>query len=139
MAYNSGDGTRDSSKDIDLAPGITYSVGLWSDGTTMWSVKAGFDDKVFAYELSSGNYQSENDFNTLDAADNYAPRGMWSDGTTMWILDAIRFRVFAYDLASKQRTPDKDFDSLVRDNLNASGIWSDGTTLWVADQIDAKI
>ena len=54
LAYNSGDGTRDSAKDIDLAPGITYSVGLWSDGTTLWSVKAGFDDKVFAYELSSG-------------------------------------------------------------------------------------
>ena len=52
------------------------------------------------------------DFNTLFAANNWAPFGLWSDGTTMWVADEDDSKIYAYDLGSKARVPAKDFTNL---------------------------
>lgn len=114
-------------------------VGLWSDGTTLWSSDWGLLSKLFAYNIS-GARDDQHDFNTLTPAGNRSPRGIWSDGTTMWVCDDFEDRLFAYELATATRQPEKDFDSLQpAGNTEATGIWSDGVIMWVADAKDTKI
>ena len=68
------------------------------------------------------------------------PGGLWSDGTTLWVSDWVDDRIYAYDLATRQRDSTKDFDTLeAAGNTGPQGIWSDGTTMWVADDGDAKL
>ena len=44
-------------------------------------------------------------------------------------------RLYAYTLATRDRDPDRDFDTLREaGNHNPTALWSDGTTMWVADQ-----
>ena len=43
----------------------------------------------------------------------HTPWGIWSDDTTMWVADWGRSKIYAYNLATKQRDPYKDFDTLV--------------------------
>ena len=70
----------------------------------------------------------------LDAAGNDAPWGIWSDHTTMWVADSDDKKIYAYNLETKERDADKDFNTLdAAGNDNPRGIWSDGTTMWVAD------
>ena len=52
----------------------------------------------------------------------------------MWVVDHTNHddKVFAYDLATKERDASKEIDTLRSDgNRRAFGIWSDGTTVWV--------
>ena len=87
-----------------------------------------------------GVHLPTSDFNTLSNANNRNPRGIWSDGTNMWVGDADDNKLYAYDLATKERVPAQDFDTLsAADNRNPSGMWSDGTTLWVADLTNDKL
>ena len=70
----------------------------------------------------------------LDAAGNDAPWGIWSDHTTMWVADSDDSKIYAYNLETKERDTDKDFNTLdAAGNDNPRGIWSDGTIMWVAD------
>jgi hypothetical protein len=114
-------------------------VGLWSDGTTIWSSDWGLLSKLFAYSIS-GARDHAHDFDSLTPAGNRSPRGIWSDGKTMWVCDDFEDRLFAYDLSTTTRQPEKEFDSLLpAGNTEATGIWSDGTIMWVADAKDTKI
>ncbi len=80
------------------------------------------------------------DIDTLDAVGNTAPRSLWSDGETMWVADAKKDKLYAYDLATKTRSPDKDFNTLsAAGNGGPRGLWSDGITMWVVDDGDDKI
>ena len=134
-AYNT-DGTRDSSKDITVGE---YPNGIWSDGATLWVADSGAD-KLLAYTLASGARDADEDFDTLDAADNESPRGVFSDGTTMWVADSDEDKIYAYKMSDKSRDADEDFDTLDAAGNNAPrDIWSDGTTMWVADSDDGKI
>ena len=82
----------------------------------------------------------DEDFDTLDAAENEGPVGIWSDGTTMWVADYSDDKIYAYNLATKARDSAKDFNTLdTAENEGPAGIWSDGTTMWVADYSDDKI
>ena len=82
----------------------------------------------------------DEDFDTLDAAENEGPVGIWSDGTTMWVADYSDDKIYAYNLATKARDSAKDFNTLdAAENEGPAGIWSDGTTMWVADYSDDKI
>ena len=63
----------------------------------MWVVDDS-DRKIYAYDLSNGDRQSENDFNSLDAAGNDSPKGLWSDGTTMWVSDNNDNKIYAYEM-----------------------------------------
>ena len=58
----------------------------------------------------------------------------------MWVADDWDEKLYAYDMMSKERVPDKDFNTLKSaGNGGPEGIWSDGTTMWVADDWDEKI
>ena len=77
------------------------------------------------------------DFDTLMVAGNTAPWSIWSDGTTMWVVDNADDKIYAYNMQTKARDPDKDFDdfgdvSLSQTGLTAGDLWSDGTTLWLS-------
>ena len=84
-------------------------------------------------------------FNTLDAAGNNTPTGLWSDGSTMWVADFDDSKIYAYDMATKARVEDKEFDTLASsssqedDNSNPKGIWSDGATMWVSDENATRV
>ena len=132
--------------------------GIWSDTTTLWVTQliVGSDaDRhgsntgyIYAYNLATKEREKEKDFDTgmewwtvttLNIAGNSSPSGIWSDGTTMWVVDRRDDKVYAYNLAEKQRDAGKDFDSLSdRGGRGPQGIWSDGTTMWVAD-VDQKV
>ncbi len=74
------------------------------------------------------------DIESLDR-DNDIPTGLWSDGQILWVLENAASgadSVFAYDLLSGERQPDREFE-LDRRNRFSHGIWSDGETVWVAD------
>ncbi len=80
------------------------------------------------------------EFNTLSAAGNTLAGGIWSNGTTMWIADSGDDKIYAYNLATKQRDSAKDITTLsAAGNTDPTGIWSDGTTMWVADYNDRKL
>ena len=143
-AYNLATKDRDPDRDFDTlrAAGNNSPFGIWSDRTTMW-VADFRDDKLYAYSLATGNRDPARDFDGLSAAGNRSPAGIWSDGTTMWVANdptssRSSDRLFAYDLTSKGRDPDKDFDTLDAPGNDTSGIWSDGITMWVADW-DSKL
>ncbi len=92
---------------------------------------------------ATGDFAARNpaqDFDTLKAAGNGGAHGLWSNGQTLWVADASDNKLYAYDLATKQRDPAKDFDTLHdAGNRRPTGIWSDGTTMWVADWDDDNI
>ena len=63
---------------------------------------------------------------------NRAPRGIWSDRTVIWVSDSGQEKLFAHDLASGDRLPERDI-ALTERNGDARGIWSDDETMWVLD------
>ena len=130
-------GDRLSERDINTlnAAGNTVSLGLWSDGTTLWVVNNGTDnsdDKIFAYTLADGARNAAKDIDTLNVAGNNVPVGIWSDGTTLWVVDNDDDKLYAYTLANGTRKADRNID-LDDANSEPFGLWSDGTTIWVAN------
>ncbi len=91
-----------------------------------------------AMAQSTTHRHSNQDFNTLSVAGNNNLKGIWSDGKTMWVADNSDGKLYAYNLATKQRDLAQDFP-LDAENANPSGIWSDGTTMWVSDWDDDKL
>ena len=75
--------------------------------------------------------EPDKDFNTLAAAGNDRAHGLWSDGNTMWVVDDHDHKIYAYNMTTKARDPDKDFNRLGSDEPQR-GLWSDGNTMWVA-------
>ena len=65
---------------------------------------------------------------------NGDPAGIWSDGDTVWVADTLDNRLYAYRLATGERDPARDFDTLA--DYTPAGLWSDGATLWVLDYYD---
>ena len=71
---------------------------------------------------------------------NGRPTGIWSNGATMWVADWYDRKIYAYDLGTGSRDPDRDIDGLVDAGNDAPGtVWSDGATMWVVDSQDPKI
>ena len=125
-AYRLTDGTRDTTKEFNLATANDYPQGIWSDGTTMWVVD--FDDaKLYAYTLTDGTRDTTKEFNLAD--NDAPPHGIWSNRTTVWVLNAHPdAHVYAYTLSNGTRDTAKDIDIV---NNFPYGIGSDGTTMWV--------
>ncbi|MGI9256420.1 MAG: hypothetical protein ACR2PY_05745 [Salinispira sp.] len=99
--------------------------------------KYGYDAWGYAADGYNAAGVYRDDFTTLSAAGNAAPRGIWSDGTTMWVADDGDDKIYAYNMISKKRDADKDFDTLVAaGNTTPTDIWSDGTTMWVLNLND---
>ena len=92
--------------------------------------------------------QHDTEFDTLSAAGNDFPQGIWSDGATMWVVQRPSSfvghspipKLFAYNMATKQRDSGKDFNALdAAGNDNPTGLWSDGSIMWVVDHSDEKV
>ena len=139
---------------------------IWSDGTNMWV--SSFDRKgtsdwtaaatnrgddtagIYSFKLSDGSRDKDKDFShlintNLTYRGNDRPRGLWSDGETMWVAErddstnAVN-KIYAYDLATKSRVPNQDFNTLHgAGNRDPAGLWSDGETMWVGDDAEDKI
>ena len=156
--------TFDSSSDIrrvsdtEVTVRLTYIGdlvgGMATDGTLIFTVQAqaiaNYDGPALTVEIpvTAGflvpyAWNPEFDFNTLEAAGNSFPVGIWSDGTTLWVLDVEDDKIYAYNLSTKARDPDNDFNTFntlrAAGNRNPYGLWSDGTTLWVTDKTDDKL
>ena len=121
--------------DPAVDPANNTPQGIWSDGTTMWVVDIGNpigagDERIFAYNLSTGVRDTMKGFDLPTANDN--AQGIWSDGTTLWVADGGANQLFAYTLMGGAPDAGKNI-TLDVGNGTASGIWSNGTTLWVAD------
>ena len=119
------------------AAGNASPKGIWANATTMW-IADDEDDKLYAYTLATGAYDSSKDI-TLHS-DNGDPQGIWSDETTIWVADDEDDKLYAYALSDGTRqdgtgsTTDMELN-LHTDNGDPAGIWSDGTTIWVANNI----
>ena len=167
FAYTLSDWSRDSSKDITLQALNEDPMGLWSDGTTIYTADT-VDKKVYAYTLYttdendnqvfSGTNDSTKEFNLFDGGTsaysdgNALPGGLWSDGTTMWITDGDR-SVYAYTLATGAYDSAKTFSASIsitippsptrplgaQTHVTPHGIWSDGTTVWISDYTDGDV
>ena len=142
-AYNLANKNRDPAKDFDglQEAGNHNPRGIWSDGTTIWVADS---LKLYAYNLANRSRDPANDIDDLPPAGISYPWGIWSDGTTMWVADSGIYgnldKLYAFNLASKNRDPAKDVDTLdAAGNNRPQGLWSDGTTLWVADSDDNRL
>ena len=133
--------------DFDTArpsEGISFT-DIWSDGETMWIAARLLLDRestrggLYAYDVSSQQDDATQSLYTL-AGRNHLPWGVWSNGTTIWVSNAVVSKIYAYDLATRQRDRAKDFDGLrLAGNDSPHGIWSDEKTMWVADREDDKV
>ncbi len=147
-AYNVTTKLRDPDKDFKTLSeaGNDRPRGIWSDGTTMW-VADQTDNKLYAYhafsQFASRNdkqdFKDDENRSTLIAAGNNKPRGIWSDDETLWVADAAKGKLFAYNLATKERDSAKDFNTLDAENDHPTGVWANETTMWVADWNDDKL
>ena len=152
FAYKLGSGERQEDLEFDTlaAAGNDTPVGLWSDGTTMW-ITDDKDEMIYAYDLTTTVRKPELDFNSLSAAGNHNPRDLWSNGTTLWVADTgqwsawggwVHGKVFAYDMATRQRDAAKDLDFQSLRDVDATspaGLWSNGSTLYVSDWRNHKM
>ncbi len=113
--------------------------GIWSSGNTVWISQSGsgFIGDIHAYVLdinsdgtagpNHGNRDSSKDFAGV------AAEGIWSDGTTLWAANLSDSALHAYNLATKERIENMDFDL---DSVPGGGIWSDGDTMWSVSGTD---
>ncbi len=158
LAYSlTGSRYRDPDKDYRMLGdfGNDRPRGIWSDGETMW-VADQTDNKLYAYHaLALTSRNEKQDFDDLEKASNDHPTGLWSDGATMWVANIFTNgstpKLFAYNLATKDRDSDKDIplaktsvetpsttELKNNDNIDPSGLWSDGERMWVLDRRDFK-
>ena len=144
-AYRKFSGARDASKDRGVVQiGASVACGaMWSDGTTLYWVSSGGVASTPLFRRTTSTVFLA----PSGLSHSYAISGIWSDGTTMWLLMGRTFTassarqgreiLWAYDMSTKARAPDKDIihDEVAVDPANmgarARGIWSDGTTMWM--------
>ena len=63
-----------------------------------------------------------------------SPGGIWSDGDIMWVSDPRNRRILAFDMATKERIPERDFHGLEEKLISQpSSLWSDGKKMWVVN------
>ena len=122
-----------------LVTEITDTPGV---GTWRYQVRAINDYGIGDWSQWSGVHIAEpmpsNSFNPH--SDNTALLGIWSNGETVWLTDDTANKIFAYNLTTKQRDPNQDFDTLnTAGNRRPHSLWSDGTTMWVLDSSEAKV
>ena len=90
------------SRDINALEGAGNANprGIWANATTMW-VADDEDDKLYAYTLATGAYDSSKDISLH--TDNGSSKGIWSNGTTIWVADDEDDKLYAYALSDGTR------------------------------------
>ena len=129
---------------VDVSTENSDPTGIWSNGTYIW-IADKTDQKIYAYNLTTNQRVSSQDFNRLDRDGIEEPGGIWSNGTTMWIMSEVDNKVYAYNLSTKARDSSKDIGSptspLSSGNLRTyddTDIWGDSTTMWVVSKFVNK-
>ena len=136
FAYRLSDGARRSSEDITLHRNNSHPVGLTGRDGVMY-VGDGPDRKIYAYDMESGDRQSEREINGIDTLRRNMT-DIWLDGETIWISYWLSDFIRAYDVATGERKPNLDVQ-LARENAGPSGIYSDGFNLWSMDSVNDTI
>ena len=117
-------------------------TGIWSDGSTLYSV-GHTREKLYAHNVAStGTYGARQTEKECELAPDYAePRGAWSNGTTMWVADSKEKQLVAYSMDSSGCQGHRPLQDLkpATDNNNPWGVWSDGAILWISDHSDNKL
>jgi hypothetical protein len=149
FAYDLSKRQRTPAKDVDnwslQQAGMKSPNGIWGDGESLWiSDRPGH--KVFVFRMDAAlsestkegdlNRDPSRDFRRLGEGGNSRPSHLWSNGSTIWVADNEDPMIYAYDLPSHVRQPDRDISlSLAPDErqLNPAGLWSDGETIWAMD------
>lgn len=108
---------------------------MCTDGKTIWMANSKFHApriKIIAYNFFTKQRRPDQDFNN-DLNFNYRPQGIWTAGKTMWVSSIGEGKIYAYDINSKLRSREQDFNDL--DGIKiAQGIWSDTKIMLVADE-----
>ena len=136
FAYRLSDGARQKSKDITLHHNNSHPDGLTGHEAVLY-VGDNRDDKVYAYDMESGDRQSEREINGIDTLRRNMT-DIWLDGETIWISYWLSDFIRAYDVATGERKPGLDIQ-LARENAGPSGIYSDGFNLWALDSVNDAI
>ena len=111
LAHSRGTSARRSGRDINSlnatgnAPsmsGNNHPKGFWSDGAVIRAADH-VDQKIFVYDLYTGNRRAGREITGLRAAENGRAAVMWSDGETLWGDDDGDARIYAHDLSSGDR------------------------------------
>ncbi len=125
------DATVDVIIDVTIAPSVVRRSGSGGGGG---GGGGGGPPPVPIPSDEDFDWNVTRDIESLDG-DNDIPTDLWSDGQTLWVLENAASgadAVFAYELESGERQPDREFELDPR-NRFSHGIWSDGETVWVAD------
>ena len=136
FAYRLSDGARQKSKDISLHRQNSHPYGLTGRDGVMYVGDNG-DDKVYAYDIESGDRQSSHEINGIDTL-RRDMTDIWLNGETIWISYWLSDFIRAYDVATGERKPGLDIQ-LARENAGPSGIYSDGFNLWALDSVNDTI
>ena len=156
--YRSDDSTIGDADDTQV--GMTPEIPALSNGASMlYSEEITAPDIAGTYYYGAcispvtGEANTENncsvgtmmvvvrplEYDLMDLTNNQS-YGLWSDGTTIWVADDGDDKIYAYNLETKARDSDKDFNTLTSaGNNKPAGLWSDFETMWVVDSADAKI
>ena len=148
-AYDWETGDRVPSRDFVLDRLNTNPTDLASDGTTMWVAEHAH---LYAYDLATGRRDAARDFasGSVRGFDSRPLEGIdvihsiWTDGRTMWVTHSADPTLYAYDLATRNRDPVRDYTSLLGEHwlsefARVAGLWSDGRTLWVNDGYTRRV
>ena len=76
----------------------------------------------------------------MSAREPACRQGIWSDQVTLWVADEGSSSLTAWDLASGDRAPDRDF--ILPANVGLSerrALWSNGLTMWVTSANEDKV
>ena len=136
FAYSLSDGARRKSDDISLHRNNSHPYGLTGHDGVMYVGDNG-DDKVYAYDIESGDRQSSHEINGIDTL-RRDMTDIWLNGETIWISYWLSDFIRAYDVETGERQPHLDVQ-LARENAGPIGIDSDGFNLWALDLINDTI
>ena len=136
FAYRLSDGARQKSKDISLHRNNSHPYGLTGRDGVMYVGDNG-DDKIYAYDIESGDRQSSHEINGIDTL-RRDMTDIWLNGETIWISYWLSDFIRAYDMSTGARKPSLDIQ-LARQNAGPIGIDSDGFNLWALDQVNDTI
>ena len=124
-----GTGPGSTGATINLHSDNADPSGLWSDGTTIWTMDR-TDLKLYAYNVPNQVRDPAKDWDL--ASDNANPGGLWSDGRYAWVSDTTKKRLYAYLLENGDRRQFMDLD-LHPNNRDPKGITGRDRFIWVAD------
>ena len=121
-------GLARGASDITLHHLNDSAQGIWSDGTTIW-VAQWNSDRFFAYDLATGAYDPDKDFNRTPG--NRYPRDVWSDGTTLYVPDHYGHKLFAYNMT--EPAMDAELSALTLSGITLSPQFASSIYTYSAD------